>query len=113
MDKVTQAGASSAEENAAASEELNAQAVTLQDMAAQLQALVAGGASRRSVSAPTATATINSKSQAMEKKAGKRSIASAVSSSNRDEAHAAFGQTLQSPAKPVKPDAAVASFNDF
>ncbi len=112
MDKVTQAGASSAEENAAASEELNAQAVTLQDMAAQLQALVAGGASRHAAAVPTPTATSKSKSRAGERQAGNRTNAPAVAP-HRDEAHAAFGQTLQSPAKPVKTGAAVASFDDF
>lgn len=112
MDKVTQGSASSAEENAAASEELNAQAVTLQDMAAQLQALVAGGTSRPSAAVPTPIAPSKSKSRSGETKAGNRPNAAAVAP-HRDEAHAAFSQTLQTPAKPAKAEAAVASFNDF
>ncbi len=42
MDQVTQANAGSAEETAAAAEELNAQAVMLKDAVSQLQALVGG-----------------------------------------------------------------------
>lgn len=43
MDKVTQSNAGTAEENAAAAEELNAQASAMQDIVAQLRALVEGG----------------------------------------------------------------------
>ena len=42
MDKVTQTNAASAEESASASEELTAQAATLRELVADLQALVTG-----------------------------------------------------------------------
>jgi methyl-accepting chemotaxis protein len=42
MDKVTQANAASSEETASASEQLAGQAITMQDLAAQLQSLVSG-----------------------------------------------------------------------
>jgi methyl-accepting chemotaxis protein len=42
LDKVTQANAAGAEENAASSEELNSQAITLQDIVQQLQMIVSG-----------------------------------------------------------------------
>ncbi|MGC3959857.1 MAG: methyl-accepting chemotaxis protein [Verrucomicrobiota bacterium] len=108
MDKVTQGSASSAEENAAASEELNAQAATLQDMAAQLQALVTGAATGRVASVPAKTAADKSKARAVKAPPARRSIAK-----DRDDAHAAFGQSLQSTDRSIKADAAVPSFNDF
>ncbi|MDP0499343.1 MAG: methyl-accepting chemotaxis protein [Verrucomicrobiota bacterium JB022] len=50
MDKVTQSNASNAEETASAAEELNAQALTLQQEVSQLQSIVSG----RRAKAPTA-----------------------------------------------------------
>jgi methyl-accepting chemotaxis protein len=47
MDKITQANASNAEESAAASEELNAQAISLREAVSQLRALIQGDSSPR------------------------------------------------------------------
>ena len=52
MDKVTQSNAAHAEETASASEELNAQAVTLMETVSQLQRLVEGGAGEPVAAAP-------------------------------------------------------------
>ena len=57
MDKVTQANAASAEENASASEELNAQAKSLQDVVGQLQWLVSGIAGSKANNGRPATAS--------------------------------------------------------
>ncbi len=54
MDKVTQANAGTAEENAAAAEELNAQAAAMQDAIAELRALVQGDAENRQKKRPAA-----------------------------------------------------------
>jgi methyl-accepting chemotaxis protein len=56
MDKVTQSNAAAAEENAASASEMSGQARTLQDVAAQLEAVVSGGAESgaRSVARPAA-----------------------------------------------------------
>jgi methyl-accepting chemotaxis protein len=56
MDKVTQSNAAAAEENAASANEMSGQAGTLQDVVAQLEAVVSGGAEggARSVARPAA-----------------------------------------------------------
>jgi myosin heavy subunit len=54
MDKVTQSNAASAEECAAAAEELNAQAVTMKDTVNELLHLVGGGENRPDRTAPAA-----------------------------------------------------------
>ena len=53
MDQVTQGNAASAEETAAAAEELNAQSLTLKDAVSSLQKLVGGTAANSAVTQPT------------------------------------------------------------
>ena len=55
MERVTQSTAATAEESAAASEELSAQANTTMEVVGQLQALVGGGGSAPRISAPRAS----------------------------------------------------------
>ncbi|MBN1508085.1 MAG: hypothetical protein JW955_14635, partial [Sedimentisphaerales bacterium] len=56
MDKVTQQNAANAEESASASEELSAQAASMQEVVAQLVAVVGGKTSRTGSSAAKQTA---------------------------------------------------------
>jgi methyl-accepting chemotaxis protein len=60
MDKVTQSNAASAEESAAAAEELNAQAVTMKDSVAELLQLAGG--SRQGTVPQMTTASAHTKS---------------------------------------------------
>lgn len=104
MDSVTQSNAASAEESASASEELNAQASTLQGIVAELQLLVSGTTSQLAT-AVTAVATTSKRPAGLKSKAakpaGKPASFQAGLGVNRDVAHAAFGQSLQSAGHPV------------
>jgi len=108
MDKVTQSNSAAAEENAAASEEMNAQAEAMQGIVGQLQNLVTGQARTtthdRHASTPLKRRPIAGGGS---KASGK--IFKPAPAHDRDEAHAAFGQSLQSTAKPGKAEA----FQDF
>ncbi|MGC3960371.1 MAG: methyl-accepting chemotaxis protein [Verrucomicrobiota bacterium] len=116
MDSVTQSNAASAEESASASEELTAQAQMLQSIVTDLQRLVAGTQSPAASYTPVAANST--------KKPASRAPLPAVKSgnpvtkakpmlaANRDEAHAAFGASLQTSSGSAAP-ATKDAFKDF
>ena len=104
MDKVTQSNSAAAEENAAASEEMNAQAEAMHGLVGQLQSLVTGQSRAQLTDGRGATTSQRRESFGVRAKAGGKSGKAALAH-DRDEAHAAFGQSLQSSEKPVKADA--------
>ncbi len=111
MESVTQNNAASAEESASASEELNAQAGTLQGIVGELQRLVTGVQPQPAATAAARSSVTHlspSPAAAARKPAGKASRPKPAAP-NRDDAYAAFGQSLQAKAAPVRAPA----FQDF
>ena len=121
MDSVTQSNAASAEESASASEEMNAQAGTLQGIVRQLEQLVTGtkhGAKAGDIPRPVEqresqpTAGCRRK-VAAPKTPGKTSPPKPTLAPDRDDAHAAFGQSLKNSSSQTNPTTIPADFADF
>lgn len=116
MDSVTQSNAASAEESASASEELTAQAQMLQSIVIDLQRLVAGAQTSAIAHVPHAAAVGKKPAVAgpslPAKSAKPVAKARPTSAVNRDEAHAAFGASLQGETVAAAP-ATKDAFKDF
>lgn len=110
MDKVTQASAANAEENAAASEQLNAQAASMQDLVQQLAILTHG--QNRQIQTPAETPL----SRAAQSNSAPKSFFKSAPAKDRDEAHQAIGLsaalTNGTGAKP-QGEAKVGAFQNF
>lgn len=106
MESVTQTNAASAEESASASEELTSQAAVLEEIVGQLQTITIGHRAQAAATPALHTAKHNSPPAP----ASRAKSSAPVAAVNRDEAHAAFGQSLRGAGKPSKTEAA---FKDF
>lgn len=102
MDKVTQTNAASAEENAGSSEEMNAQAVTLQGIVGELQTVVTGqqpnGAAAHIKPAPTGKA---------------KELAQASTHPRKNKSGVSLGQFDRDSKKSVTSKATLPAFEDF
>jgi methyl-accepting chemotaxis protein len=120
MDSVTQSNAASAEESASASEELNAQAGTLQGIVEELQLLVTGAKQQLNEAIPRPSEArvvppevAASRKVATTKAAGKSLPSKLAVAPERDQAHAAMSQSLRNSSPQTNSTAIPAGFADF